>query len=197
MGYSLSTAGRVARHIMKYLGPCLVLQIGGGQAWCGYLGWMQQPKRLNDYDVPHPGIAPVEPQEYTIHDKTLTFLMNDDMPSSPPAGLNLSTGIFTAPTTKSYMVTLTAQIANSDAKNLFSYAQLFILKNKNLESLENYLLVEQNKVGDLRVEVDMERGDTLEVFVGHHIKSKNMLGGYGDIEIHAGFWLEDVRFCIF
>merc|ERR1712183_786083 len=114
--------------------------------------------------------------------------------TSPPRGVNLSTGIFTAPTTKSYLVTLTAQIAISDDDdNIFNYAQLFLLKNKNLESLENYLLVEQNKGGDLRVEVDMERGDTLEVFVGHHKKSKNMFGGYGDIEIYAGFWLEDVR----
>merc|ERR1711970_1192279 len=194
---SLGTAGRVARHIMKYLGLCLVLQIGGGHAWCGYLGWMQQPKRIDDYDVPHPGIAPVEPQEYTIHDKTLTFLMNDEMTSSPPAGLNLSTGIFTAPTSKSYLVTLTAQIANSGNNKLFSYAQLFILKNKNLESLENYLLVEQNKVGDLRVEVDMERGDTLEVFLGHHIKSKYVFGSSGVIDRYDGFFLEDVRFCIF
>merc|ERR1719430_601052 len=125
--------------------------------------------------------------------------MNDDMPLSPPApaGLNLSTGIFTAPTTKSYLVTLTAQIANSDSKNLFSYAQLFILKNKNLESPENYLLVEQNKVGDLRVKLHLVKGDTLEVFLGHHKRTKHVFGPSGTIRRHDGFFLEDIRFCIF
>merc|ERR550519_2157833 len=114
--------------------------------------------------------------------------------SSPPAGLNLSTGIFTAPTTKSYLVTLTAQIANSGNNKLFSYAQLFILKNKNLESLENYLLVEQNKVGDLRVGVDKEKGDTLEVYLGHHKTTKY---DTWTERTQNGFYLEDIRFCIF
>merc|ERR1711936_127821 len=192
---SLGTGRRVARHIMRYLVLCLVIQIGGGQSWCGYLGWMQQPKKVNENEVPHPGVAPVDPQEFMIHDRTLTFLVNEEMvTSSPPAGLNLSTGIFTAPTTKSYLVTLTDQITNSGNNKLFSYAQLFILKNKNLESLENYLLVEQNKVGDLRVGVDMESGDTLEVFLGHHIKSKYVFGSSGVIDRYDGFFLEDVRF---
>merc|ERR1712183_219974 len=118
--------------------------------------------------------------------------------TSPPRGVNLSTGIFTAPTTKSYLVTLTAQIAISDDDdNIFNYAQLFLLKNKNLESLENYLLVEQNMVGDLRVDVDMKRGDTLEGFVGHHKLTNTTKQVHGN-----PFWipfdfLEDVRFCIF
>merc|ERR1711936_263051 len=134
---SLGTAGRGARHIMNYLVLCLVLQIGGGHAWCGYMAWMPQPKRPSLTD-PHPAVTWEDPQQYIIHDRTLTFLENDEfimiyfreqlngtarVTWSPPAGLNLSTGIFTAPTTKTYLVTLTAQIGNTDDKKVFSYAQ--------------------------------------------------------------------------
>jgi len=184
-----------------YLVLCLVLQFGRGHTWCGDLRWSEPPPRTNryGYDSPHPGIEPVDPQDSSISDKTLTFIVDDEGRSSisPPPGLNLTTGIFTAPTTKSYLVTLTAQIVNSDNNNLFSYAQLFILKNKSLESPENYLLVEQNKVGDLRVKLHLVKGDTLEVFLGHHKRTKHVFGPSGTIRRHDGFFLEDIRFCIF
>ena len=95
---------------------------------------------------------------------------------------------------------MTALLANtvSNARiKLSSYAQLFILKNGNLDSLQNYLLVEQDKVADLRVEVIMEKGDTLQVFVGHHVNKKTIFGGSGTIQTYDGFSLEEVRFCIF
>ena len=111
--------------------------------------------------------------------------------------MNYTSGIYTATEPRNHLVTLTAQIADTngnDGHRLFSYAQLFVLKNGKLESLNNYLLVEQNKVGDLRMEIHLKRKDTLEVFVGHHIDSKQTGGGRYGVE---GFFLEDVRFCIF
>merc|ERR1712215_319548 len=170
---------------------CLVLQFGRGHTWCGDLIWSERPPQMRHSYDSYLGVGP-------ISDKTLTFLVDDEGSSiSPPPGVDLTTGVFTAPTTKSYLVTLTAQIANSASNSLFSYAQLFILRNKNLESLENYLLVEQNKVGDLRVELDLEKGDTLEVFLGHHKRTKHVFGPSGTIRRHDGFFLEDIRFCIF
>ena len=53
-----------------------------------------------------------------------------------------------------------------------------------------YMLVENNKAGDLRMEVDMDKGDTLQVFVGHHVNDKRIYSrNLGPMEI--------VRFCIF
>ena len=98
------------------------------------------------------------------------------------------------------MVTLTAHLANTDKNvrvELSSYAQLFILKNGNLDSLQGYLLVDQGKLADLRLEVNMEKGDTLEVFVGHHMDRKSVHGIGGGYDTYDGFFLEEVRFCIF
>ena len=99
-------------------------------------------------------------------------------------------------------VTLTAILTNlgyQDTKgSLSSYAQLFILQNGNLYSLDNYLLVEHNKVGDLRLEVKMQKGDTLEVFVSHHVNDKTRARrtSRGQETVQC-FNLEQIRFCIF
>merc|ERR1719154_529531 len=91
-------------------------------------------------------------------------------PTDNTDGMNYTSGIYTATEPRNHLVTLTAQIANTNGNDgLFGYSQLFVLKNGKLESLKNYLLVEQNKVGDLRMEIHLKRKDTLEVFVGHHL----------------------------
>ena len=86
---------------------------------------------------------------------------------------------------------------DSDAFFLSSYAQLFLMKNGKLESLENYLLVEQGKVADLRVNMALEKGDTLSVYVGHHINTLEYSDYSGEEFTAYGFNLEQVRFCIF
>ena len=134
-----------------------------------------------------------------MNDKTLTYVGQSsdyNLPTIRP-GLDLETGIFTAPTTKLYMVTLTAKLARNDDTEFSSYAQLFLLKNGNLESLKDYLLVDQGKLGDLRVEVNMVKEETLQVFVGHHISQKSGISPSGSPVTFGGFNLEDVRFCIF
>merc|ERR1711936_617310 len=132
-----------------------------------------------------------------LHDKTLFYKTSQmQMESSEvkqaPIGLDYNSGIFTSPSTGKFLVTLTAQLFISDNDNLISYAQLFILKNKKLVSTENYLLVKMHEVADLRREFELNQGDTLEVFVGFHTESKQS-GRWN----HQGFFLEDVRFCIF
>eukprot|EP00092_Neocalanus_flemingeri_P011743 GFUD01012663.1.p1 GENE.GFUD01012663.1~~GFUD01012663.1.p1 ORF type:complete len:187 (+),score=39.47 GFUD01012663.1:25-561(+) len=171
----------------------IILQLGFSTQEC-FLGTLnKRPWSRVGYDVPHPGI--VKEEILTVHDKTMQYSMvnYDDRSSISSTGLNLDTGIFTAPVKNSYLVALTAQLVNPAGNDkLFSYAQLFILKNGNLESLQHYLLVEMGKVGDLRVEVNMDKGDTLQVFVGHHVESKRI-----GSDRYDGFNLESVRFCIF
>ena len=120
--------------------------------------------------------------------------------NSSSSDLNLKTGIFTAPTNRQYMITLTAMIAGTgrcESPGLSSYAQMFLLKNGKLESLENYLLVEQGRVGDLRVKVNLDYGDTLQVYVGHHVSAMSTYGPSGARDTTQGFNMEQVRFCIF
>ena len=145
-------------------------------------------------------LTPVSIQYFFIYRYRST---NYNLPplNSTSNGLNLETGIFTAPAKRNgYLVTLTAHLANTDKNvrvELSSYAQLFILKNGNLDSLQGYLLVDQGKLADLRLEVNMEKGDTLEVFVGHHMTGKSVYGPSGTYDSYDGFFLEEVRFCIF
>merc|ERR1719369_2767904 len=79
--------------------------------WCGF-----QPRWREDNGHEEP-----------LHDRTLTYLGGEDdqargsVNRSP--GLNFTTGIFTAPVSRKYLVTLTAQIMGSDNKDLFTYAQ--------------------------------------------------------------------------
>jgi hypothetical protein len=74
---------------------------------------------------------------------------------------------------------------------------MFLLKNGELESLENYLLVEQGKVGNMQVNVAMNIGDTLQVYVGHHVSAMSTYGPSGARDTTQGFNMEQVRFCIF
>eukprot|EP00091_Calanus_sinicus_P012730 TRINITY_DN2847_c0_g2_i1.p1 TRINITY_DN2847_c0_g2~~TRINITY_DN2847_c0_g2_i1.p1 ORF type:complete len:133 (+),score=25.16 TRINITY_DN2847_c0_g2_i1:141-539(+) len=130
--------------LLKLVG-LLVLHCGVSMGnWCGY----QPSWRLSD------GMA--------SNDKTVTYLAekvegrkmyyyNLPLADSSNTGLDLETGIFTAPADKTYIVTLTAVLSGLgyiDTNGaLSSYAQLFILKNGKMYSMDNYLLVEHGKVG--------------------------------------------------
>ena len=60
----------------------------------------------------------------------------------------------------------------------------------------DYLLVEVGKIADLRQNIYLSSGDTLELFVGHC--SCDDTGSYPDgIESTAAAYLKDIRFCIF
>ena len=108
--------------------------------------------------------------------------------------LNHTSGLFTAPASKDYLVTLTAQIFPIDSpSHLENYAQLFVLKNGQLTSLDHYLLIREHELGDLRLKIKLQKGETLEVYVGHHEHE----GHYGGSETYGGFFLQNVRFCIF
>ena len=113
-----------------------------------------------------------------------------------------NTTIFSAPTTRSYVVTLTAQLkpftSEAHQKALFSYAQLFLLKNGRLTQKDHYLLVESQQVGDMLTTMSLKRGETLSVFVGKNTESIEAMNLYdGHPEQWYGGWLEFVKFCIF
>ena len=99
-----------------------------------------------------------------------------------------------------HMVTVTAMISGMgkyDQSYMSSYAQLFLMKNGKLDSLENYLLVEEDKVAELRVNMDLHKGDTLSLYVGHNIWKQLYSGSSGGLFAAYGFNIEQVRFCIF
>ena len=111
--------------------------------------------------------------------------------------LDHTSGLFTAPATKDYLVTLTAQIFPIDnPSHLENYAQLFVLKNGKLTSLDHYLIIGEHQLGDLRQTINLQKGETLEVFVGHHVHEAYSMS-YGRTEKYGGFFLQNVRFCIF
>ena len=114
-------------------------------------------------------------------------------PEDSPDAFNFETGLFHPPQDRKYLVTLTAQLASPNQGNLFSYGQLFILKNGKLTSLEHSMLVEQGKVAHVKTEIDMVMGDTLSVFVGYQIDIKH---AFQD-DRYDGLHLEAIRFCIF
>ena len=89
------------------------------------------------------------------------------------SSLNLKTGIFNSPKKDTYIVTLTALLAPIDDNRLQSYSQMFILKNGELTSKNHYLLVKAREIADLREEITLDKGDTLEVLVGHHVNNVN------------------------
>ena len=78
-----------------------------------------------------------------------------------------------------------------------TYAQLFLRKNGKITSLDHYLLVEHGKVADMRTEVNLNIGDTLSVYVGHQVDRKYKYGPSGTFDLYEGFYLEDIKFCIF
>ena len=128
---------------------------------------------------------------YSVNSRSYDFL---DMTTS----LNHTSGLFTAPATKDYLVTLTAQIFPIDEpSHLENYAQLFVLKNGKLASLDHYLVIGEHQLGDLRQKIKLQKGETLEVFVGHHNHMGYTFMSNGEIERKAGFFLQNVRFCIF
>jgi len=92
-------------------------------------------------------------------------------------------------------VTLTANLHDTSGIN---FAQLFIMQTtKYSKRMKDYLLVEQQRVADLRTEVDMSEGDTISVYVGHHILYKEVGGIDGSKMRIDGFHLDVVRLCIF
>jgi len=115
-------------------------------------------------------------------------------------GLDLKTGIFTAPKTSDYFVTVSAFI-QTNQRDFYAYAQIFILWNNQLKSLDDYLLVEVNgnsaKVSELRRTFHLQKGDTLKLLVGHHTTMKTVYTAYGRSEYLYGLNLQDIKFCIF
>ena len=89
----------------------------------------------------------------------------------------------------------------SDGHTICNLSCLFrhYINNMSLTTLfqENYLLLEQDMVGDMRVNVAMNNGDTLQVYVGHHVSSMSSYGPSGARDTTQGFNMEQVRFCIF
>ena len=59
-------------------------------------------------------------------------------------------GVFTTPEDGKYMVTLTATLAKNPETDIMNFAQLFIMKNGKLTALDHYLVVEQQKVANLK-----------------------------------------------
>ena len=113
------------------------------------------------------------------------------------ASLDLKTGVFTAPSSKEYIVTLTAKLGPFDNSRLQTYAQMFILKNGQLMSTGHYIVVTLDEVSSLTDTVYLETGDTLEVLVGHHVSGLTGFGSSGQTLRYDGGSLQDVRFCIF
>ena len=123
-------------------------------------------------------------------------------PSRSEEGLDDLTGIFKAPKISDtkistpYLVTVTAVLATPTGQTDNAYAQLFLLKNRKLgwnnkatginKTLTmDYMLLESNKVSEMRMVVNMTAGETLELFVGH-------------VPVPEMFcFLEQIRFCIF
>ena len=63
-----------------------------------------------------------------------------------------------------------------------------------MESLEDYLLVNLNHgVSELRRNIHLNHGDTLQLYLGHFI-GKKITSGFGGT---TNYFLEDIRFCIF
>ena len=80
--------------------------------------------------------------------------------------------MFTAPSERKYLVTLTAMLNTPYQARMSTYFQLFLRKNENVTSLDHYLVVEHGKVADMRTEVNLNMGDTLSVYVGHQVDLK-------------------------
>merc|ERR1719341_2848853 len=106
----------------------------------------------------------------------------DERTSQGP--FDIGTGMFTAPSGRKYQVTVTAMLTTPSQPGLVAYAQLFLRKNKKVDSLDHYLLVESGKVADMRTEVNLNMGDTLSVYVGHQITHKYMMSPSGSIEVY-------------
>merc|ERR1719154_713581 len=144
--------------------------------WCAFRPIGKRPPKRYNYgmDAPHPGIAPVEEDEKdpVFHDETLTFMTPESDKSASQTPLNLETGMFTSPSSRKYLVTLTAMLNTPTQKKMRTYAQLFLRKNGKVTSLDDYLLVEHGKVTDLRTEVQLSTGDTLSVYVGRQVDRK-------------------------
>ena len=114
-------------------------------------------------------------------------------PKEFPEAFNFTSGVFTSPHESRYLVTLTANLRNIDDIN---FAQLFIM-NDGWTSKDRYLLVEPHKVAYLNTEIRMNKGDTMNVYVGYHILYKTVEGIGGGEERNYGYQLDAVRLCIF
>ena len=124
-------------------------------------------------------------------------LTNYRTAQAPVDGLDVETGMFTAPIERKYLVTLTAVLNTPYQARMSTYAQLFLRKNGKITSLDHYLLVEHGKVADMRTEVHLIMGDTLSVYVGHQVDRKHKFSSSGTVQMFDGFYLEDIKFCIF
>merc|ERR1712221_6767 len=105
---------------------------GGGcglKAWWGNWGNTRSDEkngndRILTFDAPEP-----DPFNFTGHEFGDNKVVEDGF------GLDLTTGIFTAPKTSDYFVTVSAFI-QTNQRDVHAYAQIFILWNNHLRSLE-------------------------------------------------------------
>merc|ERR1712198_193950 len=131
--------------------------------------YYNEPQSLHVRDeLPYPGIAPDFERDNKNDTKEDKF------------GLNPSSGVFKAPGDGVYFVTFSA-IIQTNKLDLTSYAQIFLLKNDKLMSLDDYTIAQVNgrssKVSELR--------------------TKLRYNSSGGSEYYGGFNLQDIRFCIF
>merc|ERR1719233_182559 len=145
-----------------------VLIVSTSTHWCG-LGYIMG----DGYDIKS-GYGHVD----VVHDDIMKFYEPEDTrvlsykPTDFPDSFNFLSGVLTTPEDGKYMVTLTATLAKNPGTDIMNFAQLFIIKNGKLTALDHYLLVEQQKVANLKVEMELLQGDTISVYVGYHVKTK-------------------------
>jgi len=174
--------------------------------WCGYRdswGGRFGPEQKNDMDITYQ----YQPEsEYNFMENI--FVPDGFGPPRPRSesesvegGLNPYSGVFTAPEAREYLVTVTASLLPPYIEGFAAYAQIFLMKNNMVKSLEDYMIVEVNgksaKVSDMRRIVHLKKGDQLKLYVGHHQSKKHRWMASGGIETVSGFNLQDIRFCIF
>merc|ERR1719431_1874373 len=156
--------------------------------WCGLGNIMG-----DGYDIENMYIQDGD----VVHDDIMKFYEPEDTrvfykPKDFPHSFNFSSGVFTSPEDGKYIVTLTATLAKNPGTDILNFAQLFIMKNGKLTALDQYLLVEQQKVANLNTEMELLQGDTISVYVGYHVKTKPTYQVNWD-----SFHLDVVRLCIF
>ena len=63
--------------------------------------------------------------------------------------------------------------------------------------VDDYLLVDSTKIADMRKKLDLMKGDSLSVYLGHYMPTVTKINPSGTRTKHDGFYLENIRFCIF
>merc|ERR1711872_374012 len=100
--------------------------------WCG-LGKVSPMTDYDEYNYHNSYYPGYDPRDFSVvANDILVFSETGNFSDS----FNLTSGVFTAPRDKKYLVTLTAtMLYNTEMKHLQGFAQLFIMKNGKLTSL--------------------------------------------------------------